>query len=110
VLISGWAALLAASGTFDQLTNMAVLSYAIFWIPVVLSVIVLRRKMPDVPRPYRVKGYPLVPLLFVLVMCWIVVNAFITSPVESVATLVLILLGVPIYPLFHGKGTRSLAV
>jgi basic amino acid/polyamine antiporter, APA family len=107
VLISGWAALLAASGTFDQLTNMAVLSYAIFWIPVVLSVIVLRRKMPNAPRPYRVKGYPLVPLLFVLVMCWIVVNAFITSPVESVATLVLILLGVPIYPLFHGKGTAS---
>jgi basic amino acid/polyamine antiporter, APA family len=107
VLISIWAALLAASGTFDQLTNMAVLSYAIFWIPVVLSVIVLRRKLPNAPRPYRVKGYPFVPLLFVLVMCWIVVNAFITSPVESGATLVLILLGVPLYPLFHGKGTAS---
>ncbi len=62
VLISIWAALLAASGTFDQLTNMAVLSYAIFWIPVVLSVIVLRRKLPNAPRPYRVKGYPFVPL------------------------------------------------
>ena len=47
------------------------------------------------------------PLVFVLVMCWIVVNAFMTSPVESVATLVLILLGVPLYPLFHGKGTAS---
>ena len=107
ILISVWAALLAASGTFDQLTNMAVLSYAIFWIPVVLAVIVLRRKLPDAPRPYRVRGYPFVPLLFVLVMCWIVVNAFITSPVESVATLVLILLGLPLYPLFHGKSARS---
>jgi basic amino acid/polyamine antiporter, APA family len=104
VLISIWAALLAASGTFDQLTNMAVLSYAIFWAPVVFSVIVLRRKMPTAPRPYRVWGYPFVPLLFVLVMCAIVVNAFITSPVESVATLVLILIGLPLYPLFHGKG------
>jgi APA family basic amino acid/polyamine antiporter len=90
------------------------LSYAIFWIPVVFSVIVLRRKLPNAPRPYRVKGYPLVPLVFVAVMCWIVINAFVTSPVESVATLVLILLGIPIYPLFHGKGTagkgsRSLA-
>lgn len=107
VLISIWAALLAASGTFDQLTNMAVLSYAIFWAPVVLSVIVLRRKLPDAPRAYRVPGYPYVPLLFVLVMCWIVVNAFITSPVESTATLALILLGLPVYPLFHGKGTRA---
>jgi basic amino acid/polyamine antiporter, APA family len=104
VLVSGWAALLAVTGTFDQLTNMAVLSYAIFWAPVVFSVIVLRRKMPEAPRPYRVLGYPFVPLLFVLVMCWIVVNAFLTNTVESVATLALILLGIPLYPLFRGKG------
>jgi APA family basic amino acid/polyamine antiporter len=103
------AALLAASGTFDQLTNMAVLSYAIFWAPVVLAVVVLRRKLPDAPRPYRVPGYPFVPLLFVVVMCWIVVNAFMTSPVESLATLALILLGVPLYPLFHRKTGAALA-
>jgi hypothetical protein len=41
------------------------------------------------------------------VMCWIVINAFITSPIESVATLVLILIGLPLYPLFHGKSNRS---
>ena len=103
VLTSTWAALLAASGTFDQLTNMAVLSYAIFWAPVVLAVIVLRRKLPDAPRPYRVRGYPFVPLIFVLVMCWIVVNAFVTNPIESATTLALILLGLPLYPLFHRK-------
>jgi APA family basic amino acid/polyamine antiporter len=109
LLVSFWAALLAASGTFDQLTNMAVLSYAIFWIPVVLAVIVLRRKLPNAPRPYRVRGYPYVPLVFALVMAGIVVNAFITSPIESVATLVLILIGLPLYPLFRGKGAASLA-
>jgi basic amino acid/polyamine antiporter, APA family len=103
VLTSIWAALLAASGTFDQLTNMAVLSYAIFWAPVVAAVVVLRRKLPDAPRPYRVRGYPYVPLLFVLVMCWIVANAFVTNPVESAATLALILLGLPLYPLFHRR-------
>jgi APA family basic amino acid/polyamine antiporter len=103
VLVSIWAALLAASGTFDQLTNMAVLSYAIFWIPVVLAVIVLRRKMPDLPRPYRVWGYPFVPLLFVVVMAWIVVNALITRPAESAATVILILLGLPAYPLFRRR-------
>jgi len=101
VLVSGWAALLAASGTFDQLTNMAVLSYAIFWTPVVLSVIVLRRKLPNAPRPYRVWGYPYVPLAFAVVMAWIVVNALITRPIESAATVVLILLGLPAYPLFR---------
>ncbi len=102
-LVSIWAVLLAASGTFDQLTNMAVLSYAIFWIPVVLSVIVLRRKLPGAPRAYRVWGYPIVPLVFVLVMVWIVVNALLTRPVESAATVVLILLGLPAYPLFRRR-------
>ena len=107
VLVSIWAALLAASGTFDQLTNMAVLSYAIFWIPVVLAVIVLRGKLPQAPRPYRVWGYPLVPLVFALVMGWILVNAFITNTMESIATLALILLGLPLYPLFRKGRTAT---
>ncbi len=108
ILVNLWAALLAASGTFDQLTNMAVLSYALFWIPVALSVIVLRRRMPHAHRPYRVWGYPFVPVLFALVMAWIVVNAFLTSPAESTATALLILLGLPLYPLFRRRQAAAL--
>jgi basic amino acid/polyamine antiporter, APA family len=108
VLVSTWAALLAASGTFDQLTNMAVTSYTIFWTPVVLSVIVLRRKRPNAPRPYRVWGYPYVPLVFAIVMAWIFVNALITRPAESGATVLLILLGLPVYLLFRRR--RGLAM
>jgi APA family basic amino acid/polyamine antiporter len=103
VLLGAWGALLAVSGTFDQLTNMAVMSYATFWIPVSLAVIVLRRKLPNEPRPFRVPGYPLVPLVFALVMVWIVASALITAPKESIATLVLIALGLPLYPLFRRR-------
>jgi basic amino acid/polyamine antiporter, APA family len=103
VLLGAWGALLAVSGTFDQLTNMAVMSYATFWIPVSLAVIVLRRKLPNEPRPFRVPGYPLVPLVFALVMVWIVASALITAPRESIATLVLIALGLPLYPLFRRR-------
>ncbi len=103
VLLAAWGALLAASGTFDQLTNMAVMSYALFWIPVSLAVIVLRRKLPHAPRPFRVPGYPVVPLLFALVMVWIVASALLTATRESVATLVLVLLGLPLYPLFRRR-------
>jgi APA family basic amino acid/polyamine antiporter len=85
---------------------MAVLSYAIFWIPVVLAVIVLRHKLPDAPRAYRVWGYPWVPLAFVLVMAWIFVNELVTHTAESSATLVLILVGVPVYPLFRQRRAR----
>ena len=103
VLLAVWGAVLAVSGTFDQLTNMAVMSYAIFWIPVSLAVIVLRRKLPYAPRPFRVPGYPLVPLLFALVMVGIVISALLTATVESVAALALILLGLPLYPLFRRR-------
>jgi APA family basic amino acid/polyamine antiporter len=82
---------------------MAVMSYALFWIPVALAVVVLRHKRPGEPRPYRVPGYPLVPLLFALVMAWIVVSALRSAPRESIATLVLILLGLPLYPLFRQR-------
>src|SRR5256886_14692024 len=68
VLLCVWAALLAVSGTFDQLTNMAVMSYALFWIPVMLAVLVLRRRLPHARRPYRLPGYPFVPLVVMLVM------------------------------------------
>ena len=103
VLLCIWGALLAVSGTFDQLTNMAVMSYALFWIPVMLAVPVLRRKLPHATRPYRLPGYPFVPLVFVLVMVWIVISALITTPKESIATLLLILLGLPLYPLFRKR-------
>ena len=68
-----------------------------------LAVVVLRRKRPHEPRSYRVPGYPLVPLLFALVMVGIVVSALRSAPRESLATLVLILLGLPLYPLFRQR-------
>lgn len=104
VLLCIWAAVLAASGTFDQLTNMAVMSYAIFWIPVTFAIIVLRRKRPDLARPFRLPAYPWVPLTLIVIMVWIVVSALITTPRESIATIVLILLGLPLYPFFRRRG------
>jgi APA family basic amino acid/polyamine antiporter len=103
VLTCLWGAVLALSGTFEQLTNMAVMSYALFWIPVLLAVIVLRRRLPQAPRPFRVPGYPLVPLLVALVMAWIAVSALIVNTRESLATIVLILLGLPLYPLLRRR-------
>lgn len=61
-----WASVLILSGTFDQLTDMLIFVSWIFYAAAALSVIVLRRKMPDHERPYRVWGYPLVPVLFII--------------------------------------------
>ncbi|HYM27451.1 MAG TPA: amino acid permease [Steroidobacteraceae bacterium] len=107
VLLAIWRSLLAVSGTFDQLTDMAVMSYALFWIPVSLAVIVLRRKLPQAPRPFRVPGYPFVPLLFALVMLAIIISALISVPRECIATLVLILVALPLYPLFRRRAAAA---
>ncbi|MBS0580285.1 MAG: amino acid permease [Proteobacteria bacterium] len=107
VLLCIWGAVLAASGTFDQLTNMAVMSYALFWIPVTLSVVVLRRRHPEAARPFRLPGYPWVPIVVALIMAWIAVSAVLTTPKESIATIVLILLALPLYPLFRRRAALT---
>jgi basic amino acid/polyamine antiporter, APA family len=98
IIVQGaWSCVLAVSGTFDQLTDCVIFASWIFYGLVTFSVIVLRRKMPEAPRPYKTLGYPAVPVVFVLVTVWLVVNTLKTRPLESVAGLVLTLCGFPIY-------------
>lgn len=95
------AVLLAVSGTFDQLTNLATLNFVLFWALSGIALMVLRRKMPDAPRPYRAPLYPLVPLAFVLIMAGVVVSTIVESPGEAVAAIGLLALGLPLYPFFR---------
>lgn len=101
MLQAAWASVLAISGTFDQLTDYVVFTSWCFYALVTSSVFVLRRKMPDAERPYRTLGYPVIPLVFVLVALWLVVNTLFSRPVESIAGLGLVALGLPLYAWFH---------
>ena len=104
---AAWACVLAASGTYDQLTDYVIFAAWIFYGLVTSAVFVLRRRAPDLPRPYRTLGYPVVPLVFVLVAIWLVVNTLVNRPVESVTGLVLIALGLPVYWYFRGSLTLT---
>jgi len=92
-----WASVLALSGTFDQLTTYVIFASWIFYGTTASSVFVLRRKLAAVHRGYRVLGYPLVPLVFVLVAAWLVLNTLFSFPIEAGTGLALIGLGVPYY-------------
>jgi len=59
--------------------------------------------MPNVERPYKTLGYPVVPILFILVAIWLVINLIVTSPVESLIGLVLIALGLLVYFFFKRR-------
>ncbi len=107
MLYSLWGCLLTVSGTFDQLSNLAVFSYSIFWMLTATTVFALRRQMPDAPRPYKTFGYPVVPGLFVLVACWLIVNTLRTNPVEAGTALLLMALGLPLYLYFRRRKRLS---
>lgn len=102
-----WGSLLALSGTFDQLTTSSIFAQWLIFAVSAAAVFVLRRKMPDAERPYRVLGYPVVPALFVTGAAWLVVNTLQTSPVESAVGLGLIALGLPFYLYFRRTRSRT---
>ncbi len=98
-----WAAVLALLGTFDQITDYAVFSMWIFYILTTSAVFVLRRKMPDAKRPYKTLGYPITPIVFLLVGLWLLINTLQTSPVEAGMGVLFISFGIPVYFYYRAK-------
>ncbi|HNW49499.1 MAG TPA: amino acid permease [Prolixibacteraceae bacterium] len=98
-----WASVLVLSGTFDQLTDMIIFAVFIFYGATSLGVIILRRKMPDASRPYKVWGYPVVPAIFILFCLYLLFNTVITRPREAAIGMVLILAGIPVYWLLQKR-------
>jgi APA family basic amino acid/polyamine antiporter len=91
------AAILALSGSFDTLTDYVVFGSWIFYALVTSSIFIFRRKYPDAERPYRAWGYPVVPVVFLLVAGWLLINTLVTSPRQSFIGIGLIILGLPVY-------------
>jgi APA family basic amino acid/polyamine antiporter len=98
LLVQGvWAVLQAFSGTYAQLYTYVVFVVFVFHASTGAALLVLRRTQPHTPRPYRVWGYPWVPVVFVLASAALVVNTLWEKPVESLGGVVLVATGVPVY-------------
>jgi basic amino acid/polyamine antiporter, APA family len=118
-----WSILLVFSGTFDMITDMLVFVAWIFYAAGAYGVFVLRRKMPDAPRPYRVPGYPWVPAIFVLFATVFValtlyndLSGFRAATaagkpalINSVFGIALVLLGTPIYLIYRRRSSEGRA-
>lgn len=94
---------------FQQLADKFILGIWPFYALAVAAVFVLRRTRPDLPRPYRTWGYPVVPLLFLLASVGMVVNALWTDPVNTGITFGILLAGVPVYFAWRAWTSRSRA-
>ena len=102
-----WSSFLALSGTLDQLFVYVIFSAVIFWIITVAGVFTLRKKKPDMPRPYKTWGYPVTPVIFILACTGILINTLFESPVESLAGLGITAVGVPVYFYWRGKQRKN---
>lgn len=92
-----WAAVLAASGTYEQLYTYVIFTAWMFYAACTVAVVILRRRLAHLARPYRVWGYPVMPLAFSAAALAIVINTLVRSPRESMIGLALVLAGVPIF-------------
>ena len=92
-----WASLLTLMGTFEQMFTFTMFIGILFWIVATASVFTLRKKRPDLPRPYKTWGYPVVPAIFIIASTGILLNTLIEKPVEALAGLLLTALGIPAY-------------
>ena len=93
--------------TFEQLTDVFVLSIWPFYALAVGGLYQLRRTKPELPRPYRVPGYPVVPGVFVAAGLYLVGNALVADPLLTIVPFVIILAGVPVYYLAFRNSLSS---
>ena len=98
-----WACILVLSGTFDQLTDMIIFAVFVFYGATALGVFILRKKMPDANRPYKVWGYPIVPAIVILFSAGLFINTIREQPREAAIGSALMLTGVPMWYWFKRK-------
>jgi len=100
-----WAALLTLTGTYEQLFTWVTFASVAFGVLGGLAIFRLRKLKPNVPRPYRTWGYPVVPALFVAGLSVLVVNTVVEKPAESLIGVILVALGLPAYA--YWRSNRS---
>ena len=98
-----WASLLTLSGTYNDLLDYVVFAVLLFYILTIAGLFVLRVKRPDLDRPYRAFGYPLLPAAYILMAGLIEVLLLLYKPNYTWPGLIIVLLGIPVYFLWKPK-------
>ena len=101
-----WTAFLVLTGSYDTLYSYSIVAAWIFYTMAVAAVAILRRKMPDAERPYKMWGYPWTLWIFVLVSIWFTANEFVTQTAPSLMAFVIVATGVIAYWLWKKMNVR----
>jgi len=98
-----WASILCLSGRYGELLDYVIFAVLIFYILTIIGIFRLRITRPDLPRPYKAFGYPILPLIYIVSASIICISLLIYKPSYTLPGLIIVLLGIPAYYLFLGK-------
>jgi basic amino acid/polyamine antiporter, APA family len=98
-----WTAILCLTGTYGQLLNYVIFAALLFYAFTTAGLFILRRTQPEMPRPYRAVGYPILPALYIMLCCAVMLLLLLspTTRTESISGLVLVLIGIPVFYLWR---------
>lgn len=92
-----WASALCLTGKYGDLLDYVVFVVLLFYILTIAGIFILRKKQPDAERPYKAWGYPILPILYIVIASIISILLFIYKPAYTYPGLGIVLVGVPIY-------------
>jgi APA family basic amino acid/polyamine antiporter len=100
-----WASLLTLSGRYNDLLDYVIFAVLLFYILTIAGLFVLRRTRPDMERPYKAFGYPVLPAIYILAAGLIEVLLLLYKPNYTWPGLIIVLLGLPVYYIWRRKAT-----
>jgi APA family basic amino acid/polyamine antiporter len=111
IVVQGvWAILLCLSGTYSNLLDYVIFAVLIFFTLTILAIFVLRVRRPDIPRPYKAFGYPVIPMVYILTTTFIMIILLIYKPNYTFPGLVIVLLGIPVFYIWKRFSNNSVPV
>jgi basic amino acid/polyamine antiporter, APA family len=102
-----WAMVLCISGTYGQLLDYVIFAALVFYFLTTLALFRLRRNRPDLPRPVRAFGYPVLPALYMAAVAGIMMILLIYRPLYTWPGLIIVALGLPVYLIWRRAGRRA---
>jgi APA family basic amino acid/polyamine antiporter len=102
-----WASILVMSGTYSDLLDYVIFAALLFYVLTVFGLFVLRKKRPDLERPYKAFGYPLLPGLYILMASLVMLDLLWVKPRFTWPGLIIVLTGVPVYFFWNAKRGKA---
>ncbi len=103
VLQAIWASILCISGTYNQLLDYVIFAALVFYLLTTLALFRLRRLRPDLPRPVKAFGYPVLPALYMVAVAAIMVILLVQRPLYTGCGLGIVAIGIPVYMIWHRR-------